>query len=325
MTTAVQKSEEKAVEFVPFGSQDKIKLTVRLIQNTIAVPTKSGKTCSEKDAMKFLMLCRARRLDPFVGDAFLLGYDNTKDGSAQFSLITAHQAFLKRAETHPEFDGMKSGVIVEDNGKVLELEGDFHTEEQVLLGGWATVFFKQRKVPSHDKLALKNFMKKWPDGTPMGRWKDDPEGLIVKCAESSALRKAFPTMLGGMYSREEGGESLSETPMPTIELAGSHTLQVSDAAKSAEDNSNPDLAPARPGTAKTGAESQDSPQAALATLAQENGLTIDDYQKWGDETGNDTDARSRTSWDEIPKEVAVRLLRNKVGFIKQMKTVKGVA
>lgn len=324
MTTAIQKSEEKAVEFVPYGEQDKIKLTISIVQKLIAVPTKSGRTCSERDALKFIMLCRARKLNAFSGDAFLLGYDG-KDGP-QFSLITAHQALLKRAELHPEFDGMKSGVIVEEDGKVIEMEGDFRTENQTLLGGWATVFFKTRKIPSHDRLALKNYIKRFPDGSPMGRWKDDPEGLIVKCSESSALRKAFPTMLAGLYTQQEidvKGSSLSEVPLPPLDQiengngSGEHP---------AEDNSNPDLAPQRTsGTAKPGAESQDSPQAALATLAQENGLTIDDYQKWGDETGNDTDARSRTSWDEIPKEVAVRLLRNKVGFIKQMKTVKGVA
>lgn len=316
MTTAIQKTpEEKAVEFVPFGAQDKIKLTVRLIQNMIAVPTKSGKTCSERDALKFLMLCRARRLDPFVGDAFLLGYD-TKDGGAQFSLITAHQAFMKRAETHPEFDGMKSGVIVEDNGKVLELEGDFHTDDQTLLGGWATVFFKQRKVPSHDKLALKNFMKKWLDGSPMGRWKDDPEGLIVKCAESSALRKAFPTMLGGMYSQEEGGRNLSETPMPPAELNNTHEPAAQIEAGNASQESPP--------ASKTDAETPDTPQFSLSKLAFENSLTFDDYQKWGVESGNDPEARSRGTWDEVPADLAKRLLRAKAGFVDGMKKVKGV-
>src|SRR5438477_1143011 len=95
MSNAIQKAEERSVEFTPHGSQDKIKLTVGMVQRMVAVPTKSGRTCSERDAFKFIMLCRARRLDPFQGDAFLIGFD-AKDGP-QFSLITAHQAFLKRA------------------------------------------------------------------------------------------------------------------------------------------------------------------------------------------------------------------------------------
>src|SRR5580692_885246 len=106
--------EEKPMEYVPFGSQDKIKLSVAIVQNLICVKTKTGKTCTAGDAIKFMMMCQARRLNPFEGDAFLIGYDG-REGPA-FSLITAHQAFLKRAEVNPEYDGMKSGVIVEQDG-----------------------------------------------------------------------------------------------------------------------------------------------------------------------------------------------------------------
>merc|ERR1711991_914366 len=64
--------------------------------------------------MDFLMLCRARKLNPFEGDAYLVGYDS-KDG-AKFSLITSHQALLKRAELCQQFDGMESGLILDWNG-----------------------------------------------------------------------------------------------------------------------------------------------------------------------------------------------------------------
>src|SRR5436189_2756431 len=101
---------ERIVQFLPLGCTDKIKLAVRIVQNLIAVPTRSGKTCSERDALRFIMLCSARKLNPFEGDAFLIGYDG--QNGPEFSLITAHQALLKRAEVHPEFDGMQSGVIV---------------------------------------------------------------------------------------------------------------------------------------------------------------------------------------------------------------------
>ena len=111
-TTALQKQEPKSIEFVPFGAADKIKLSVEIVKNIVAVPTKSGKTCNDRDAMKFIMLCSAQRLNPFAGDAFLIGYD-TQNGPS-FSLITAHQAFLKRAETCADYEGMDSGIILCD-------------------------------------------------------------------------------------------------------------------------------------------------------------------------------------------------------------------
>jgi phage recombination protein Bet len=196
MNDELQKADEKGlIEYIPYGAQDKIKLSVSIVKNLICVKTKSGKTCSDQDAIRFLALCQARRLSPFEGDCFLIGYD-TKEGPT-FSLITAHQAFLKRAELNPEYDGMKSGIIVEDDDKLIDLEGDFYTAGQKVVGGWATVFFKNRKQPMHKRIRLERFQKAW------GIWQDDAAGMICKCAEADALRSSFPTLLGGLYIKEE--------------------------------------------------------------------------------------------------------------------------
>jgi phage recombination protein Bet len=192
---AVTNIQDKVTEYVPFGAQDKVRLTVNAIKSLVAVKTKTKQTCSDRDAIRFIAMCQARRLNPFEGDAYLIGYD-TKDG-AQFSLITAHQAFLKRAELHAEYDGMKSGIIIRRDGGVIELEGDFYLEGDEVLGGWATVYFKNRKQPMQKRVRLKRFFK------PFGVWIDDAAGMICKCAEADALRSSFPTMLGGLYLREE--------------------------------------------------------------------------------------------------------------------------
>ena len=199
-TQSIVKTEDKTLtEFVPFGAQDKIKLSVAMVQNLIAVKTRSGKTCSQNEALKFIAMCVARKLNPFEADAFLIGYDG-KDGPT-FSLITAHQAFLKRAELNAEYDGMESGVIMEIDGKIVEEQGDFYSEGEKVLGGWAKVHFKNRKIPIYRRVRLARFQKAF------GIWQDDPAGMIVKCAEADALRSSFPTMLGGLYLREEVGPS----------------------------------------------------------------------------------------------------------------------
>lgn len=196
-TNAVATQPDKTItEYVPFGAADKIKLSVSIVKTLIAVPTKTGKLCTDRDAIKFIAMCVARKLNPFEGDSFLIGYD-TNDGP-QFSLITAHQAFLKRAEVNPEYDGMKSGIIVEEDGQLKDLEGDFFmAPAQKVVGGWATVYFKNRKQPMHKRIRLARFQKTF------GVWRDDSAGMICKCAEADALRSSFPTMLGGLYMREE--------------------------------------------------------------------------------------------------------------------------
>lgn len=201
MSNAVATQQPKTsgvMEFVPFGAMDKIKLSVAIIQNTVAVPTRSGATCSEKDAIKFMMLCQARRLDPFSGDAFLIGYDG--QNGPTFSLITAHQAFLKRAESSPDFDGMVSGILVlQEDGSIEEREGDFYlpNEADKIVGGWAKVFHKKRSHPTYRKLRMQRFNK------GMAQWKEDAAGMICKCAEADALRSTFPTLLGGLYMQGE--------------------------------------------------------------------------------------------------------------------------
>jgi phage recombination protein Bet len=204
-----QPQEQSIIEFTPFGTKDKIQLSIQIVKRLIAVKTKSGKTCTDEEAFKFMLMCQARHLNPFEGDAFLIGYDGQAGPS--FSLITAHQAFLKRAELHPEFDGMQSGTIVLREAKIVDLIGDWHMPTDKILGGWATVYFKSRTHPMTKRVRLERFNKGF------GVWRDDPAGMIVKCAEADALRSSFPTMLGGMYTQEEMGPSGTDTiPKPVF-------------------------------------------------------------------------------------------------------------
>jgi phage recombination protein Bet len=198
--------ESKFTEYVPFGAQDKLKLSIEMVKNLIAVKTKIGKTCSDQDAIKFIAKCQAMRLNPFEEDCFLIGYD-TKEGP-QFSFVTAHKAFLKRAELNPEYDGMKSGVIVKRDGQVLDLEGDFFMDGDEVIGGWAVVHFKNRKEPMRKRIRLQRFKKSY------GIWLEDSAGMICKCAEADALRSSFPTMLGGLYLREEVQPAEVKTSAP---------------------------------------------------------------------------------------------------------------
>ena len=205
--------DERMCEFIPFGTNDPIRLSANMVAAFIAIPTKSGELPDERDCTRFVMLCKAKRLNPFEGDAFLVGYDSN-DGP-KFSLITSHQAFLKRAEAAPEYDGMQSGVVIEtkfdadtDYSNVViirkqggniafEREGDFVFTGEQLVGAWAKVLFKNRTVPMFRRLNRGVF------DTQRSRWAKDPGGMIVKCAEADALRSAFPTLLGGLYLEQE--------------------------------------------------------------------------------------------------------------------------
>lgn len=188
--------ENREVEYTPLGESARVKLSLALVKAHLMPPTKLGIKPTDSDAMKFMMLCKARELNPWVGDAFCVGYDS-EDG-ATFNLITSVQALFKRADLSPNFNGIESGVIVRTtDGKVEERPGEWFDDGEKLLGGWARVFRKDRDKPIYEAIKLATFNKK------RGLWNSQPENQIAKCAEAGALRKAFPNQCSGLYLREE--------------------------------------------------------------------------------------------------------------------------
>jgi len=212
------------ISFIPLGEATEISLTVERVKQFLCTPTRSGKYPTDKDVMGFIMLCKASGLNPWVRDAYLVGYDG-QDGP-NFSLITAHQAFIKRAEAHGAYDGMESGVVVLANSVVTERQGDLVLPGETIIGGWAKVFRKDQSHVSYDSVNLKTF------DTGKSRWKIDPAGMIVKCAEASALRKAFPSNLAGLYLREEMDKA--NEPIRVASTSTATTTRIADLIKEAE-------------------------------------------------------------------------------------------
>lgn len=196
---AAPKSERELI-YVPMGEQKECRLTIQQVRKFLCTPTKSGQVPTDEQVVQFMMLCQARELNPWVGDAYLVGFDS-RDG-AQFSLITAVQALLKRAESHPMYDGMEHGVVVrEANGAVSFREGSFVLPDEILLGGWATVYRKDRSRPERAVINIETYH------THRSRWEADPSGMIEKVAIAAGLRRMFPTQTGGLYLHEEFQEN----------------------------------------------------------------------------------------------------------------------
>lgn len=303
MAQQLIKSEPKAMEYAPFGSEDKIKLDVAIVRKFLAVPTSEGDLPDDVECMKFMMLCRSRRLNPFEGDAYLIGFRDKRNNTIKWNLITAHQAFLKRAEASPLYDGKKSGIIISPAFQCLpcdgtgrfdnkvcpacdgkgwrdELEGDFlpdtwQGESIQLIGGWCKVFAKGRSQPEYQRLKLSTYKK------PFGYWLIDPAGQICKCAEAAAMRAVFATVLGGLYLREEFHDITSEVVVKRPEFAPSEVPQLENGKPTAKAQPSASVAPPaaepEPEKAKPAAARSSPPQAkpeAQATPAETNYIRV---------------------------------------------------
>jgi phage recombination protein Bet len=153
---------------------------------------------TDQEAFMFLKLCQARNLNPFTGEAYLVKY-----GTGKANMIVGKEAFTRKAEQNPQFDGMEAGIIIKssDNGPEFERAGSFVRHGEVLIGGWARVYRKDRKIPFYSEVSLGDYRRPSQSGkTP---WDTMPAVMIRKVALVSALREAFACDLSGMYDSSE--------------------------------------------------------------------------------------------------------------------------
>lgn len=156
---------------------------------------------TDEEAYVFLQLCKARGLNPFLKEAYLIKYDHVSPAT----MVVGKDAFMKRAELHPEYDGFEAGIIVETEGKEGFVIADncrvgtFYYDNEILLGGWAKVYRKDHKHPVEITVNMREF------STGKSSWNKMPATMIRKVALVQALREAFPSELSGMYDQSEMG------------------------------------------------------------------------------------------------------------------------
>lgn len=178
---------EKPIKYEVNGEE--VKLSGNMVKQYLV----SGNgNVTDQEVVMFLQLAKYQKLNPFLNEAYLV-----KFGSQPAQIIVSKEAFMKRAENHPQYDGMKAGIVVERNGEIVELPGALKLDKDKLIGAWAKVFRKDRKEPTEIQIELKEFNK------GQSTWKSMPNTMIRKTAIVNALREAFPEALGSMYTEED--------------------------------------------------------------------------------------------------------------------------
>lgn len=166
-----------------------VKLSYQIVRNFL---TKGNGQVSDQDLTQFISICKYNQLNPFLNEAYLV-----KFGQQPAQMIVSKEAFFKRADANPNYQGIRAGIIVQRDNQILELEGNFKLKSDELLGGWAEVHRDDKKFPIIAKVALEEYDKK------QSTWNEKPLTMISKIAKVQALREAFPAQLGAMYTQEE--------------------------------------------------------------------------------------------------------------------------
>ena len=223
MSNANNTKNEIMVKYDVDGQE--IKLTPQIVQQYI-VGTTAQITMPE--FKMFTELCKVRKLNPFLKEAYLIKY---KSGQAA-SIVVGKDAILKRAVLNAKYDGMKSGIIVlDENGEEKIKNGTFKKSTEELVGGWAEVFRKDWSHSIYCSVSLEESIQKKSDGTPNSNWTKQPGTMIEKVAKVRALREAFVEDLAGMYEAEE-----MNVDLPTTEIIEEKQEQTIDAEFEEQEN-----------------------------------------------------------------------------------------
>jgi len=196
---------------------EEVKLTGNTVKNYLV---RGNGEVSDQELVMFTNLCKYQKLNPFLNEAYLV-----KFGSQPAQIIVSKEAFMKRAENHPKYEGFQAGIIVDRDDELVEVEGAVKLSKDKLIGGWAKIYRSDRKQPVTVRISLDEFSK------GQATWKQMPLNMIRKSAIVNAQREAFPDTLGALYTEDDADVSNSQEVVVEREIkqnANSEELDFED-------------------------------------------------------------------------------------------------
>lgn len=174
---------------------------------------------NDAEFVMFAQHCKATGLNPFKKEVWAIkgkSYINKRgeriEGKVQ--IMTGINGFHTIANANPSYDGLETGLI--------DKNGDYKTQAYPgndYIGAWCKVYRKDRRMPVEAVAMLLEYDKS-AEVSYDSIWKKMKRVMITKCAESVALRKAFPQELNGLYTSEEMPQEFAPPAPLKLELEG---------------------------------------------------------------------------------------------------------
>jgi phage recombination protein Bet len=164
---------------------------------------------TDDELQLFIHVANSRNLDPFRKEIYAIKRWNSQERRETVAFQVSIDGYRKIAESTGKYAGQVGPFWCGADGKWVDVWLDDEPPKAAKVGMLRAGFSE----PVWAVVSYNSFVQKTKDGTPTRFWKDMPDHMLAKVAESQAMRKAFPDEMADVDRELDRASKFAGTQM----------------------------------------------------------------------------------------------------------------